>query len=147
MELVVKLVAVLGLGAFELWAAVPAGLALQLHPVATGVTAAAGAILGALAIVLPGERVRAWLLSRHGGQGRQGRAGRIQRVWQRYGVVGLGLLAPILTGVPLGVALGLALGAPSGRLLFWSSLGAVLWSAGLTLVGALGLAGVQAMRG
>ena len=58
MELVIKLLTVLGLGALELWAAIPAGLALELHPIAVGIAAAAGAILGALAVALLGGRVR-----------------------------------------------------------------------------------------
>ena len=143
MELAIKLLTVLGLGAIELWAAIPAGLALQLHPVAVGITAAVGAILGVFVVVLLGERVRTWLVQRHGGQTEKGRNGLIYRVWRRYGVVGLGLLAPVLIGAPLGAALGVTLGVPPGRLLFWMSLGIVLWSIALTLAGALGLAGIE----
>lgn len=146
MELVIKLLTVLGLGALELWAAIPAGLALKLHPVAVGITAAIGAMLGVLAVVLLGDRVRTWLVRRHGKQEEKGRNGLIYRIWDRYGVVGLGLLAPLLTGAPLGAALGITLGVPAGRLLFWMSLGTVLWSAGLTLAGTLGLAGIESLR-
>lgn len=145
MQLVTKLLTVLGLGAVELWAAIPAGLALRLHPVAIGSVAAIGAILGSLVIVLLGGRVRTWLVRRHGRTGEKGRPGRIEKIWNRYGVIGLGLLAPVLTGAPLGVALGLTLGVPAGRLMFWISLGIVIWSAGLTMVGALGLAVVESL--
>ncbi len=145
MELIIKLLPVFGLAAIELWAAIPAGFALQLHPVATGVTAAIGAMLGALAVMLLGERARTWLAQHHGSKGEKGRHGFIHRIWQRYGVIGLGLLAPLVTGAPLGVVLGLALGVPAGRLLFWISLGIVLWSTLLTLFGALGLAGIGAL--
>ena len=146
MELVIKLLTILGLGAVELWAAVPAGLALQLHPVAVAVTAAIGAMLGTMVVVLLGERMRSWLVQRHGGKEEKGRHGLIYRVWHRYGVIGLGLLVPLLIGAPLGAALGLTLGVPAGRLLFWISLGIVLWSIGLTLAGALGLAGIETLR-
>ena len=142
----IKLLTVFLLGAIELWAAIPAGLALKLHPLATGATAVVGALFGAVVVVLLGERVRAWLVRLRGGKEENTRCGRIYRIWQRYGVAGLGLSAPLLTGVPLGVALGLMLGAPTDRLLFWISLGIVLWGIGLTLVGALGLAGVEAVR-
>ncbi|MBI5878250.1 MAG: small multi-drug export protein [Chloroflexi bacterium] len=145
MELVIKLLTILGLGAIELWAAIPAGLALQLHPVSVGITAAIGAMLGALVVVLFGERVRTWLAQRHGRKEEKGRRGLIYRIWRRYGVIGLGLLAPLLTGAPLGAALGLTLGVPAGRLLFWISLGTILWSTGLTLAGALGLAGIETL--
>lgn len=137
MELVLKLLTILGLGVIALWAAIPAGLALQVHPVAVGITAAIGAMLGALIVVLLGERVRTWLAQRHEGKDKKGRRRLIYRIWQCYGVVGLGLLAPLLAGAPLGVALGLTLGVPAGRLLLWISLGIVLWSMGLTLAGAL----------
>lgn len=146
MELGIKLLTVLGLGALELWAAIPAGLALELHPIAVGIAAAVGAFLGALAVVSLGERVRAWLVQRQGQKKKKGQHGLIYRIWHRYGVIGLGLLAPLLTGAPLGVALGLTLGASSSRLLFWISVGIVLWSTALTLAGALGLAGIQTLK-
>jgi hypothetical protein len=39
----------------------------------------------------------------------------------------------------------MTLGVPTGRLLFWMSLGVALCSAGLTLAGTLGLIGIQAL--
>lgn len=144
MEIVMKLLIVLGLGAVEIWAAVPTGLALGIHPAATGITAAAGAVLGTLVVIVLGSRVQAWLLQRHG-RGGEPRQGRIGRIWQRYGVIGLGLLAPLLTGAPLGAALGLTMGASAGRLLLWMSFGVVLWSTVLTLAGVLGIEAVKAL--
>ncbi len=61
-------------------------------------------------------------------------------------MIGLGLLAPLLIGAPIGAALGLALGVPASRVLFWISLGIVVWSTVLTLAGALGLAGIETLR-
>ncbi len=145
MEPVMKLLTVLGLGAVELWAAIPTGFALQLHPVTIGITAAAGAMLGALAVIVLGERVRAWLIRRHSGNEEQGQQGLVHRIWHRYGMIGLGLLAPLLVGAPIGAALGLALGVPATRAWFWISLGVVIWSTLLTLAGALGLAGIETL--
>lgn len=146
MELAIKLLTVLGLGAVELWAAIPTGFALQLHPVTIGITAALGAMLGALAVILLGERVRAWLIRRHSGKEEKGQQGLIYRIWHCYGVIGLGLLVPLLIGAPIGAALGFALGVPAGRVLFWISLGIVVWSTVLTLAGALGIAGIETLR-
>ncbi len=146
MELL-SLLAVLGLGAVELWAAVPAGLALRLHPLVIGCTAALGAVLGILAMGLMGEHARLWLLRRRGAEDGNRWYGRTRELWLRYGVVGLGLTAPLLVGAPLGTALGLTLGAPIGRLLFWMSLGAVLCTLLLTIAGTLGLIGLQSLRG
>jgi hypothetical protein len=140
----VSLLAVFGLGTVELWAAIPAGLVLQIHPVTTGAVAALGAILGILAMGFMGGRVRLWLLRRSGGDS-GGRHGRIARFWVRYGVIGLGLLSPLLVGAPLGTAVGMSLGAPTGRLVFWMSLGAVLCSLVLTSAATLGLMGLESL--
>jgi len=137
-----SLLVVFGLGSVELWAAVPAGLAMRVHPAAISITASLGAMAGILVVVFTGERLRAWLLRRFGGARREGR---LSRLWIRYGVVGLGLFAPLLVGAPLGTALGIGFGAPTGRLLLWMSLGAVLCSVSLTLAGALGLIGVESL--
>lgn len=140
MELLFKLLPVIVLAAVELWAAIPTGLALGLHPLLTGITVAGGAILGTFAVVFIGERIRNWLVRRHAGKEGKKQPGLIHRIWQRYGTIGLGLLAPLLTGAPLGAALGLALGAPTGRLMIWMSLGIILWTTILTVIGSLGWA-------
>jgi hypothetical protein len=139
-----RLSSVFALGAVELWAAIPAGLALDVSPVLVGVVAAAGAMLGVVVVVLLGERVRDRVVRRHGDGGQKGPQGLIRRIWDRYGVIGLGLVAPLLTGAPVAAALGLALGVPARRLLFWMSIGIALWSTVLTLVGVLGIAGLEA---
>ena len=145
MTILIKLLTVLSISAIELWGGIPAGLALNLHPLAVGITAAAGAILAVLIVVTLGDRLRGWLLGRYGGTAEGGRAGRIRQVWNRYGVVGLGLLSPLVTGGPLGAVLGLSLGAPARGLLLWMSLGIILWSAVLTGAAYLGFAGVKAL--
>ncbi|MGC7845503.1 small multi-drug export protein [Desulforudis sp. 1088] len=146
MEQAIKLLTVFGLGAVELWAAVPAGLALGLHPVATGIAAAGGAVAGILAVVFLGEQVRARLFKRRDPAVARGRYQRLHRIWDRYGVVGLGLLAPLLTGAPLGTVLGLFLGASAGRLVLWMGSGIVLWTVLLILAGLLGLAGINTLK-
>ena len=142
---VMELLTVVGMGAVELWAAIPAGFALGLHPAATGIAAAIGAMIGTLVVVMLGARLRTWLVGKHSGRHRDTDHGHIYRIWTRYGVVGLGLLAPLLTGAALGTALGMALGARTGRLLLWMSIGIILWSGGLTLAIALGLGSIEAL--
>ncbi len=146
MEVLPKLATVFVLAVAELWAAVPAGLALGLSPVAVGITAAAGAVVGAVGVALLGDRARRWLLRQHAGPGGAEPHGALRRVWERFGVAGLGLLAPLLVGAPLGTVLGIVLGVPLGRLLGWMSMGIVLWSALLTGAGALGLVGLDTLR-
>ena len=145
MEQMLQLLTVFALAMVELWAAIPAGLALGLNPLLVGLGASAGAILSTVIVILTGERLRNWLVRRYSKKKNPRQPGLVTRLWQRYGLIGLGLLAPLLTGAPIGAALGLSLGAQAGRLIFWMSLGIVLWAAILTVAGTLGFAGIKAL--
>ena len=147
----VKLFSLFGLAAIELWIAVPTGFAMKIHPVITGIVSAAGALAGVVLVILLGERFRHWLAGRNSKDdesinNKSTRRATIERIWERYGIVGLGLFAPLLTGAPLGAVLGIALGAPAGRLIAWMSVGIIIWSAILTTVAALGVAGIDLLQ-
>ena len=138
MQLAWKLLTIFVLGVAELWAAAPAGVVMRLQPLLVFAVAAAGAVTGGTMVILLGERVKAWLERKRKREKLEERRGLLYRVWQRYGVIGWGLLAPLLVGSPLGAAFGLTLGAPPRRLLLWLSVGSVLWSAVFSAVSVLG---------
>lgn len=138
MELVIKFLTVTGLGILELWAAIPLGTSLKLHPFLNGLASGLGAVIGALLVIIIGDRLRNWLLSKR--EKKQKDKGRIYKIWNKYGVIGLGLLSPLLTGAPLGAAIGISLGASPRRLLLWMSIGIAAWSILLTTVSTLGFA-------
>ena len=108
----------------ELWAAVPAGVALGLPPILVWLATVAGAPV-CIVVVLAGERLRAWLVSRLG-RGRAREGGRLRSIWERYGVIGWGLLGP-----------------PRGRLLIWLGAGVALWTTILTVAAASGIEAVR----
>jgi membrane protein YqaA with SNARE-associated domain len=135
---ILKLATIFALGVAELWAAAPAGAVMGLDPLLVWLVSAAGAVSGGTVVVLLGERVKAWLQKRKKREQLEEKRGLLFRIWQRYGVIGWGLLAPLLVGSPLGAAFGLVLGAPAKRLSIWLAVGSVLWSAVFSLVSALG---------
>ena len=137
MDAVLQLLGVAAIAVVELWAAVPAGLAMGLPaPLVWGATLA-GAFLSIVVVVAAGDRLRTWLVERFGhGGAREG--SRLRRLWDRYGVIGWGLLAPLLLGAPLAAAIGVALGAGRRRLVLWLGAGAAIWTTVLTLAVALG---------
>lgn len=136
--MILKLATIFALGVAELWAAAPAGAVMGLDPLLVWLVSAAGAVSGGTVVVLLGERVKAWLQKRKKREQLEEKRGLLFRIWQRYGVIGWGLLAPLLVGSPLGAAFGLVLGAPAKRLSIWLAVGSVLWSAVFSLVSALG---------
>jgi hypothetical protein len=136
-SVVLQFLSVAAIAVVELWAAVPAGIAMGLPAPLVWAATVCGALLGIAVVVVAGDRLRTWLVDRFGhGGAREG--GRLRGLWDRYGVIGWGLLAPLLLGAPLAAAVGVALGAARRRLLFWLSIGVVVWTTVLTLAVALG---------
>lgn len=145
MEILVKFISVVGLSIIELWAAIPAGMALNLHPLLICIASATGAIIGALLIILFGDVLRKRLLKKKNKKERT--KGRIYLIWEKYGVIGLGLLSPLITGALLGAAIGISLGAAPRKLILWLSIGIVIWAVLLTAIGTLGLEGFRLLQG
>jgi len=135
MELVGKLLALGAAGAASFWAAIPIGIALGLHSILAGLAATLGNLVAVLLVVVLEGRLRRWI-PRYGRFTAQEE--RLKRVWGRYGLVGVALLSPLITGAPLGTALALVLGAPVRRLLPWMIVSVVVWGVGLTVTATVG---------
>ncbi len=128
---------VFGLAVVEIWAAVPAGLALGLPPLVIWSAATAGAVASVVVVASAGDALRGWILARR--HGSLPSSGRLFSLWLRYGVVGWGLLSPLVFAPPMGTAIAIGLGAPRHRLIVWMSAGVALWTTILVLAGAAGL--------
>jgi hypothetical protein len=146
MDTLIQFLAVFALSIMELWIAIPTGFVLGLNPVAIAIASTLGAIVGVLIAFLIIEKLLAWIVKRFGvdivGFVQQRR---MYRIWKKYGVVGLGLLAPLLTGAGLAIAIGLISGIKKRPLFFWISIGIMLWSAALTLAIFLGIVAAESL--
>lgn len=147
MSVITQFIIVFGVGMVELWAAIPTGFIIGLDPLAIGIAAISGEIAGALIVATLGERLRRFLEQKYPSLLATGKQGAVYRIWQKYGVAGMGLLSPIVTGAPLGALLGIVFGAPKKRLLLWLIPGVILWGVGLTLAGVLGLSIFEGITG
>lgn len=137
MELWMKIASVIGASIIELWAAIPVGFVLRLHPTIIAIASAVGSIIAAAIVIFLGKSLRNWLAKRM--KKKNGRQGRMTRIWEKYGVIGLGLASPLLTGAPLGAAIGISAGAHPVKLFIWMTIGIIVWSIILTAAVALGL--------
>jgi uncharacterized membrane protein len=141
---IAALASVFGIAFFSLWASIPAGLALNLHPLAVILTAALSYAAGVGLIVLVGQPVRDRILRRFGGSATSNPNTPIRRAWDRYGLIGLSLLAPVTTGAQIGAIIGMSLNAEPRRLFLLMSLGGLLWAALFGIAIALG---IEVVRG
>jgi hypothetical protein len=138
LDIITSIISVFIASIIELWLGIPIGLFLNINPVLIVIVAAAGSILSAFLIINLGEGLRKRFLRWRYGE-KSPEDGRIFDIWNKYGIIGLGLLSPLLFGAPLGAALGIGLGAPKDRLLFWMTVGIVIWTIILTAAGYFGL--------
>jgi hypothetical protein len=144
MKTILGILSVLGFGAAFFWGAFPAGYAAGFPLLFTCAVAAAGGIGAVLLVTALGRPLQAWAERRFARRLEKIRAHRIHRIWEKYGVIGLGLLSPVLFGAPQCTLLGLLFGAPPARMAFWASCGVLVWTA---LVGGLILLGVTGITG
>ncbi len=136
MGLLLKLLSTAAAGALDVWVGIFTGVALGLHPISSGVVSIASAVVAVMLVVVLGERLQGRIYrSRRLLRRRE----RIERVWKRYGIPGVALQAPLLTGPLLATVLALGLGAPPRPLMVWMIASIVLWGAALTGAAALGL--------
>lgn len=136
MGLLLKLLSTAAAGALDVWVGIFTGVALGLNPVLSGLVSIASALVGVTLVVTAGERLQGRIYrSRRLARRRE----RIERVWKRYGIPGVALQAPLLTGPILATVLAIGLGAPPRPLLGWMIASIVLWGAALTAAAALGL--------
>lgn len=140
-----KIASIFALAFFSFWPAIPAGLALGLSPLAVIATTTISYACGAALVALFGGRIRDWVMNRFGKRGESATDGRLRRIWERFGVIGLGLAAPMTVGAQIGAALGLALNAHPRRLFLALAFGALAWSIALTALVSLGVIGVQSL--
>jgi hypothetical protein len=116
----------------ELGAGIFFGFLLELNPFVIGVASAIGAIFSAFIIISVGETIRIWILTKLN-KPKNDKKSLIRKIWEKYGIIGLGLLSPLLFGTPIGSTIGVALGAPKKDLFLWMSLGVFIWTIILTL--------------
>lgn len=112
---------------------VPAAIIAGLPAPTVVVVAAAGNLATLVPLVFGLERVRAWWRRRRGGpdsaQEGSPRGARARRVFDRYGLPGLAVLGPLVTGVHVAALGAVAAGAPRRATALWLSGGVVVWAA------------------
>ncbi|CDG65724.1 MAG: hypothetical protein PWQ15_754 [Methanobacterium sp.] len=123
----------------ELWLGIPLGLVMDINPLLIIILASTGSILSAIAVTLLGENLRTRLVKWKYGDETALEETRMYKLWNKYGIIGLGLLSPLVFGAPLGAAVGIFFGATKKGLILWMSVGIIIWSVGLTLAGSMGL--------
>ncbi|MCM3547606.1 putative small multidrug efflux protein [Niallia circulans] len=113
--------------------AVPVGiLFVNQPPVLTVLVSILGNSIGVVLLVLLSEKIRDWTLKRQNSQksGRQSskQQEKTKHFLEKYGMPGVGILAPILLSSHIGAVTAVALGVSRSYAILWTLIGVVLWA-------------------
>jgi Ca2+/H+ antiporter, TMEM165/GDT1 family len=135
----------------EVLLVVPAALVAGLSPIPVVIVATAGNVLTLIPVVLAGDALRERLRRRrrrrevpqprdHATAARStGAQGRGRRLFDRFGLPGLALLGPLVSGIHVAALAAIGGGAPRRATLVWLSAGVAVWSIAAALLTLLGL--------
>ena len=122
-------------GLLGVWKAIPAGLALGCNAFTIMLMTAAGALIAIVIIYLLGSKVKAWILKRLKKGKSEKKKGRLNRLFEKYGIPGMGILGTLLLGPNMTMAMGMIIVKNEKALLLWTGLGIIIWTTVLTLIG------------
>jgi membrane protein YqaA with SNARE-associated domain len=139
--MIYKILTVIGLATFEIYAAIPAGFAFKLHPIEIFSYSVLGGIIGVFVAAYLGDIMRKWVskVRKNKVNKETKEPGFVLKIWQKYGVIGLGLLGTMSVGAPISIGIGVGFNVPTNKMVFWCSLGVILRCAIFTAIGYYGL--------
>ncbi len=143
--MILKMLTIAGLANLYFWASVPAGLAAKLSAFLSGLATAIGAEVGLLIVVIFGNQIQQWMQKKFSSFVAKMKSGKAFEIWEKYGVIGLGFLAPLTVGFWQAGIIELILGAKPGKVIFWFTIGILVWTTGFTLILAAGVSGIGSL--
>ncbi|MDQ0225614.1 small multi-drug export protein [Metabacillus niabensis] len=120
----------------DVFIVVPLGVGLGLNPIAVGIIGFAGNFLMVVILGLFFKQFSKWREKRRAKKGITGptkRETRARRLWERYGLPGLAILAPGLVGTDLAAVLALTFGSSRRWVIMWLAISLAIWTIALTI--------------
>jgi membrane protein YqaA with SNARE-associated domain len=130
-----KILTVLALATFEIYAAIPAGFAFNLAPWVILLASITGGLIGVFVAAFLGDKIRAFIARYKKPKAVAPKEGMVHRIWNKYGIIGLGFLGTLTVGAPVSIAVGLGFNASLKKLLVWCCIGVITRCIIFTVVG------------
>lgn len=137
--MILKILTVAGLATFEIYAAIPAGFAFGLSPLIIFFASVTGGLAGVFVVAFLGDKIRSLFPKKKVGKEPSRKHLMMLKVWNKYGIIGLGFFGTFLVGAPVSIAVGVGLNADLKKLVTWCCIGVIVRCIVFTLVGYYGL--------
>lgn len=138
--MILKILTVAGLATFEIYAAIPAGFALGLSPWTIFFASITGGLVGVFVAAFLGNRIRSFFhKNKPTKEASEKKHPAILKLWNKYGIIGLGFLGTVSVGAPISIAMGVGLNVNIKKLVTWCCIGVLTRCIVFTLVGYYGL--------
>jgi len=130
-----KIATVIALASFEIYAAIPAGFAFGLSAWIIFFASITGGLAGVFIAAFLGDKIRAFISKYKKKKEEKPRTSLVYRIWNKYGIIGLGFLGTITVGAPVSIAVGVGFNAPLKKLITWCCLGVITRCVVFTVIG------------
>lgn len=136
--MILEILTVAGLASFEIYAAIPAGFAFQLPAWIIFLASLKGGLAGVFVTAFLGDRIKKLFRKKKATEEKKPKSGLAHRLWEKYGIIGLGFIGTMTVGAPASIAVGLGFNAPLKKLLTWCCIGVLVRCAVFTTIGYYG---------
>ena len=136
-----KILTVAGLATFEIYAAIPAGFAFGLSPWVIFAASLVGGIVGVFVAAFLGEKIEKIVAKFRKPKAivKEKKPNLAHKLWEKYGIVGLGILGTFTVGGPVSIAVGVGFNVNMHKLAMWCCLGVLSRCIIFTTVGHFGM--------
>ncbi|WNF38688.1 small multi-drug export protein [Bacillaceae bacterium IKA-2] len=115
----------------EIAVVIPVALVKGLNPILVGIFAFLGNLATVYLLIVFFEKYQLWREKRR--RKPKKRSKRAVEIWNKYGLPGLSISAPILIGSHIAVIIALAFGAKKILTIFWMTISLGLWAIAFTI--------------
>ena len=138
--MILKILTVAGLATFEIYAAIPAGFAMGLSAWVIFFASVAGGITGVFVAAFLGDKIRNFVAKYRKPKVKEIKTDTLaHRIWNKFGIIGLGFFGTFTVGAPVSIAVGIGLNAPLHKLVIWCCVGVLARCIVFTLAGHYGM--------
>ncbi len=141
--MIYKILTVAGLATFEIYAAIPAGFAFGLSPWVIFAASLTGGIIGVFVAAFLGEKIEKIIAKyrkpKVNAHQKEKKPNLAHKLWDKYGIIGLGLLGTFTVGAPVSIAVGVGFNVNMHKLATWCCIGVLARCTLFTTIGHFGM--------